>query len=157
MARLTHWRGEMQYLAPANNFTNTQASRSMPYIFCENNLAILAQTDLSYAIYDSFPASKGHSLVIPKRHLVSIWDMTSDEYADAFNLVRTVKNNLVRTVKNLLQEKFEPQGFNIGANCGEAAGQSIFHAHIHIIPRFAGDVPNPRGGIRHIIPGKGNY
>ena len=75
--------------------------------------------------------------------------MTTDEYADAFNLVRVVKD--------LLQEKFKPQGFNIGVNCGEAAGQSVPHAHVHIIPRFVGDVPNPRGGVRHIIPGKGDY
>lgn len=75
--------------------------------------------------------------------------MIAEEYTDAFNLVRQVKE--------LLQKQFEPQGFNIGVNCGEAAGQTVFHAHIHIIPRYAGDVPNPRGGVRHIIPGKGNY
>jgi diadenosine tetraphosphate (Ap4A) HIT family hydrolase len=75
--------------------------------------------------------------------------MTEEEYADAFALVRHVKE--------LLQEQFRPEGFNIGVNCGEAAGQSVFHAHIHIIPRYTGDVPNPRGGVRNIIPGKGNY
>jgi diadenosine tetraphosphate (Ap4A) HIT family hydrolase len=121
----------------------------MSCIFCQINRPILAETQLSYAFYDSFPISNGHSLVVPKRHVVSIWDMTSDEYTDAFNLVRTVKD--------LLQKEFEPEGFNIGVNCGEAAGQTVFHAHIHIIPRFTGDVPNPRGGVRHIIPGKGNY
>jgi diadenosine tetraphosphate (Ap4A) HIT family hydrolase len=75
--------------------------------------------------------------------------MTDPEYTDAFDLVRRVKD--------LLQEKFEPQGFNIGVNCGEAAGQTVFHAHIHIIPRYAGDVPIARGGVRNIIPDKGNY
>ena len=75
--------------------------------------------------------------------------MTAEEYADAFNLVKQVND--------LLQERFDPQGFNIGVNCGEAAGQTVFHAHIHIIPRYAGDVPNPRGGVRNVIPGKGNY
>lgn len=118
-------------------------------IFCQNDRPILAQTKLSYAFFDSFPVSNGHALIIPRRHVASIWEMTPDEYTDAFNLVRAVKH--------LLQEKFEPQGFNIGVNCGEAAGQSVPHAHIHIIPRFAGDVPNPRGGVRHIIPGKGDY
>jgi len=121
----------------------------MDCIFCRHDHAILAQTKLSFAFLDSFPVSDGHALVIPKRHVVSIWEMTTDEYIDAFDLVRQVKD--------ILQRKFEPQGFNIGVNCGEAAGQSVFHAHIHIIPRYTGDVPNPRGGVRNIIPGKGNY
>ena len=93
--------------------------------------------------------SNGHALVIPKRHVSSFWETTAAEYADAFNLVGKVKD--------ILQKKFEPQGFNIGVNCGEAAGQTIFHAHIHLIPRYTGDVPNPRGGVRNVIPGKGNY
>jgi ATP adenylyltransferase len=62
-----------------------------------------------------------------------------------------------RQVKEIIQEHFKPQGFNIGANCGDAAGQTVFHAHIHVIPRYTGDVPNPRGGVRNIIPGKGSY
>ena len=109
----------------------------------------LAETKLSLAFLDSFPVSSGHALVIPRRHVVSIWDLATEEYADAFDLVRQVKD--------LLQKKFEPQGFNVGVNCGEAAGQTVFHAHIHIIPRYAGDVPRPRGGVRNIIPGKGDY
>lgn len=121
----------------------------MDCIFCQHDRPILAQTELSFAFLDSFPVSNGHALVMPKRHVISIWEMTTDEYIDAFNLVRQVKD--------ILQKKFEPQGFNIGVNCGEAAGQTVFHAHIHVIPRYKGDVPNPRGGVRNIIPGKGNY
>lgn len=121
----------------------------MDCIFCRPDRPILAETKVSLAFLDDFPVSNGHALVIPKRHVVSIWDMTSDEYADAFNLVRQVKD--------ILQKKFEPQGFNVGVNCGETAGQTVFHAHIHIIPRYTGDVPSPRGGIRNIIPGKGSY
>jgi len=75
--------------------------------------------------------------------------MSDDEYTDAFDLVRRVKD--------ILQEKLQPQGFTVGVNCGEAAGQSVFRAHIHIIPRCNGDAPSPRGGVRNIIPGKGNY
>ena len=75
--------------------------------------------------------------------------MSGDEYKDAFDLVRQVKN--------IIQNRFDPQGFNLGVNCGEAAGQSVLHAHIHVIPRYVGDVPSLRGGIRNIIPGKGNY
>lgn len=121
----------------------------MHCIFCQHDRQLLAQSELSFAFLDGFPISKGHALIIPKRHVESIWEMTDLEYADAFNLVWRVKQ--------LLQEMFDPQGFNIGVNCGESAGQTIFHAHVHIIPRYAGDVPSPRGGIRNIIPGKGNY
>jgi ATP adenylyltransferase len=121
----------------------------MDCIFCQHDRPSLTQTELSFALLDSFPVSNGHALVMPKRHVISIWDMTTDEYTDAFNLIRQVKD--------ILQKKFEPQGFNIGVNCGEAAGQTVFHAHIHVIPRYKGDVPNPRGGVRNIIPGKGNY
>ena len=121
----------------------------MDCVFCQNDRSILAENKLSLAFMDGFPVSKGHSLVIPKRHIVSIWEMTDEEYADAFCLVKKVKE--------VLEEKFKPQGFNIGVNCGEAAGQSVFHAHIHIIPRYTGDVPNPRGGVRNIMPGKRNH
>jgi ATP adenylyltransferase len=117
--------------------------------FCHLHRPILAETALSLAFLDGFPVSKGHTLVIPKRHVLSIWDLSTKEYVDAFKLVRQVKE--------VLQERFEPQGFNIGVNCGEVAGQTVFHAHIHLIPRYDGDVPSPRGGVRNIIPGKGNY
>jgi diadenosine tetraphosphate (Ap4A) HIT family hydrolase len=118
-------------------------------IFCQRDRSILAESKLSWAFFDNFPVTKGHSLVIPKRHVATIWEMTTDEYMDAFSLVRRVKDQL--------QKQFEPQGFNIGVNCEEAAGQTIFHAHIHIIPRYTGDAANARGGVRNIIPGKGNY
>jgi diadenosine tetraphosphate (Ap4A) HIT family hydrolase len=121
----------------------------MNCVFCQNDRPVLAHTELSFAIFDGFPVSNGHTLVAPKRHVGSIWEMSAAEYIDAFNLVRQIKD--------LLIEKFDPQGFNIGVNCGEVAGQTVFHAHIHIIPRYSGDVPNPRGGVRNIIPGKGSY
>jgi diadenosine tetraphosphate (Ap4A) HIT family hydrolase len=121
----------------------------MDCIFCQIDRAILAETKLSLAFFDGFPVSKGHTLVVPKRHVATIWDLSAEEYADAFNLAREVKE--------LIQVRFEPQGINIGANGGDAAGQTVFHAHIHIIPRYSGDVPNPRGGIRNIIPDKGTY
>jgi hypothetical protein len=84
-------------------------------VFCQHDRSILAQTKLSSAFLDGFPVSKGHALVISKRHVASIWEMTTEEYTDAFDLVRQVKD--------VLQKKFEPQGFNIGVNCGAAAGQ----------------------------------
>ena len=118
-------------------------------IFCNPDRALLAETDLSLAFFDAFPISQGHTLVIPKRHIETIWDMTNEEYADAFDLIRQMKG--------VLQSKFDPHGFNIGANCGEAAGQTLFHAHIHLIPRYYGDVPDPSGGVRNLIPDKGKY
>lgn len=113
--------------------------------FCQRVYSLLAETKLSFAFLDNFPVA----LVIPKRHVSTIWYLTPHEYADAFDLVRQVKE--------LIQKKFDPQGINVGVNCGEAAGQTVFHAHIHIIPRYTGDVSNPRGGVRNIIPGKRNY
>ena len=109
----------------------------------------IIENENAFAIYDGFPISKGHVLVIPKRVVAEIFDLNDEEYSSCFNLVKDVKK--------ILEEEFKPDGFNIGINNGEKAGQTIFHAHIHVIPRYSGDVDNPRGGIRHVIPGKGDY
>ena len=109
----------------------------------------IIENENAFAIYDGFPVSKGHVLVIPKRVVAEIFDLNDEEYSSCFSLVKDVKK--------ILEEKFNPDGFNIGINNGEKAGQTIFHAHIHVIPRYSGDVDNPRGGIRHVIPGKGDY
>ena len=109
----------------------------------------IIENENAFAIYDGFPGSKGHVLVIPKRVVAEIFDLNDEEYSSCFNLVKDVKK--------ILEEEFKPDGFNIGINNGEKAGQTIFHAHIHVIPRYSGDVDNPRGGIRHVIPGKGDY
>ena len=109
----------------------------------------IIENENAFAIYDRFPVSKGHVLVIPKRVVAEIFDLNDEEYSSCFNLVKDVKK--------ILEEEFKPDGFNIGINNGEKAGQTIFHAHIHVIPRYSGDVDNPRGGIRHVIPGKGDY
>jgi ATP adenylyltransferase len=118
-------------------------------IFCRPERTILLVSKLSLAVLDGFPVSKGHALVVPKRHAATIWDLTDSEYTDLYRLVRDVKE--------LLVERFSPDGFNVGANCGEAAGQSVWHAHVHVIPRYKGDVPDPKGGVRHVIPLKGFY
>ena len=109
----------------------------------------IIENENAFAIYDGFPVSKGHVLVIPKRVVAEIFDLNDEEYSSCFNLVKDVKK--------ILEEEFKPDGFNIGINNGEKAGQTIFHAHVHVIPRYSGDVDNPRGGIRHVIPGKGDY
>ena len=113
------------------------------------NLEKIIENENAFAIYDGFPVSKGHVLVIPKRVVAEIFDLNNEEYSSCFNLVKDVKK--------ILEEKFKPDGFNIGINNGEKAGQTVFHAHIHVIPRYSGDVDNPRGGVRHVIPGKGDY
>ena len=118
-------------------------------IFCSPEREILARNESAIAVFDTYPVSPGHALVLPLRHVATIWDLNAAEYDDCFRLVRAVQP--------LLAARFSPDGFNVGANCGEAAGQSVWHAHIHVIPRYKGDTPNPRGGVRHVIPLKGNY
>ncbi len=88
-------------------------------------------------------------LIIPKRHVASFFDLTKEEQQDMLLLADRVKS--------IIDEKFHPDGYNIGVNVGEAAGQSVFHVHMHLIPRYKGDVSNPRGGVRGVIPSKQNY
>ena len=120
-------------------------------IFCqaEQVKTIIASSNLSLAFFDGFPVSPGHALVIPRRHVASFFDLSEEEVADMMTLVRQVKE--------ILDARFHPDGYNLGINVGESAGQSIFHVHLHLIPRYAGDVPNPKGGVRGVIPGKQKY
>jgi len=109
----------------------------------------IAANGSAFAIWDRFPVTPGHALVISNR-LISVWWEASDE--EQVDLL-----HLLREVRLLIEEKYEPDGFNIGINVGEAAGQTINHLHLHLIPRYSGDVSDPRGGVRHVIPSKGNY
>lgn len=118
-------------------------------LFCNPGREILAANDGAIAVFDSFPVSPGHALVLPRRHAATIWDLDAEEFDHCFRLVLAVKP--------VLEARYSPDGFNVGVNCGEAAGQSVWHAHIHVIPRYKGDTPNPRGGVRHVIPLKANY
>ena len=117
--------------------------------FCHHDRDIVAENEHAFAIADGYAVSPGHTLIIPKRHVATVFDLTNDEYEGCFDLVRSVKA--------ILEERQETNDFNIGINCGEAAGQTVDHTHIHLIPRYQGDVENPRGGVRHVIPGKGYY
>ena len=121
-------------------------NKNEPCIFCELERPILAESELALAFLDSFPISKGHALVVPRRHVRTMFDTDADEYAACFGLTREVCE--------LLQVAHAPDGFNIGVNCEEAGGQSVWHAHIHVIPRYTGDVENPLGGVRNVIPCK---
>ncbi len=120
-----------------------------PFCSAASEREIIASSSLSLAFYDGFPVSPGHVLIIPKRHVSSFFELTKEEQLDILKLADEVKI--------LLNEKYHPDGYNIGVNVGEAAGQSIFHVHMHVIPRYRGDVPNPRGGVRGVIPNKQNY
>ena len=120
-------------------------------LFCSIESArVIDQNELAYVIEDGFPVTVGHRLVIPKRHVAEYFDLGQPE----LNAV----NQLLTKHKALIElEDPTVSGFNIGINCGEDAGQTIFHCHIHLIPRRKGDIKEPRGGIRHLIPEKGYY
>lgn len=118
-------------------------------IFCKPAREIIGENASAIAVPDGFPVSPGHALILPRKHVITVWDLPELEYGQCFLLLRQVQQ--------ILADRYSPDGFNIGVNCGEAAGQSVWHAHIHLIPRYKGDVPNPRGGVRHVIPLKGNY
>lgn len=111
--------------------------------------AHVAANALAFAIRDGFPVSPGHTLVITRRVVATWFDATSEE--------RVALLELVDIVKRQLDAEFRPAGYNVGFNAGTAAGQTVMHLHVHVIPRYTGDVPDPRGGVRHVIPGKGNY
>jgi len=110
---------------------------------------IVAQNELAIWIYDGFPISAGHSLIIPKRHIASFFEASSNE--------RTAMLALLDQAKALVSHEHQPSAFNIGINDGTAAGQTIPHLHIHLIPRYEGDIADPRGGVRWVIPDKANY
>ncbi|WP_395838099.1 DEAD/DEAH box helicase family protein [Archangium violaceum] len=109
----------------------------------------VASNALGFAIRDRYPVSPGHTLVIPRRHVATWFEATPEEQRALFELVDEVKRGLDASHK--------PDGYNVGINVGEAAGQTVFHLHVHVIPRYRGDMADPRGGVRHVIPGKGNY
>lgn len=111
----------------------------------------LLSNDLAFAVYDTFPVSPGHVLVLTKRLIPTWFDASPEEQLALMLLVNTVKQYL----DSVLEPK--PAGYNVGFNAGEAAGQTVMHVHVHVIPRYTGDMPDPRGGVRHVIPNKGNY
>jgi diadenosine tetraphosphate (Ap4A) HIT family hydrolase len=110
---------------------------------------IVISNDLAFAIYDGFPVSEGHLLIIPKRHFPDFFDATMEEKQALFEILNQAKQ--------LVNERFHPDGYNIGVNVGETAGQTVMHLHIHLIPRYKGDVENPRGGVRGVIPKRKEY
>jgi diadenosine tetraphosphate (Ap4A) HIT family hydrolase len=110
---------------------------------------ILLESEYSIAFADAFPVNAGHTLVVPRNHVSTLYDLPEVEQWDLWRLVSRIRMSLL--------ESLNPDGFNIGLNDGVAAGQIIMHSHVHVIPRFAGDVPDPRGGIRWIISHNAAY
>jgi diadenosine tetraphosphate (Ap4A) HIT family hydrolase len=121
----------------------------VPCPFCSDDLPVFLRTDTALAVRDRYPVSRGHSLVIPRRHVPSVYDLEEEAQAELWRLVARVRGRLA--------EDLGPDGFTIGVNDGEAAGQTVPHAHIHVIPRFSGDVEDPRGGIRRVRPEQARY
>ena len=122
-----------------------------PCLFCDSKKSGIAhENDLAYASYDSYPVSDHHCLIIPKRHIKDYFDMTNDELIACNDLIQIVKNEI-------LSKDINVKGFNVGTNAGKISGQSIMHCHIHLIPRRDGDVDNPQGGVRSVIPNKQHY
>jgi diadenosine tetraphosphate (Ap4A) HIT family hydrolase len=120
-------------------------------IFCNTDFVreIIAESAIAYAIYDKFPVNDGHVLIIPKRHCSNYFDLTFKEQVECILMLNKVKD--------IVSAKFNPSGYNVGINVGEKAGQTVHHVHIHLIPRYKGDVEDPRGGIRGVIPNKQKY
>ena len=118
--------------------------------FCEPDTErVWLENDCGLVLWDAFPLTEGHTLVVPRKHADSLYELTANEQASLWNLVADVRRQLA--------QQLHPDGFNIGLNDGRAAGQTVMHVHIHVIPRRHGDVADPRGGVRWILPNKAQY
>jgi diadenosine tetraphosphate (Ap4A) HIT family hydrolase len=119
-------------------------------LFCTLEPArVVAENDLAVSVRDGFPVSPGHTLIIPRRHVGSFFNITTDERSAMFSLLESAKHQL--------DEEFHPSGYNVGINDGADAGQTVPHLHIHLIPRYRGDRDDPRGGVRWVLPDKADY
>jgi diadenosine tetraphosphate (Ap4A) HIT family hydrolase len=123
----------------------------VPCPFCSrlSNEPLADSSEHAVAFADAFPVSPGHHLLIPRRHVVDFFQLRPEEQADLWRLLARLRERLVG--------EYSPDGFNVGLNVGPAAGQTVDHAHVHLIPRFAGDVADPRGGVRWVVPEKAPY
>ena len=122
-----------------------------PCLFCNSKVSgVVHENDLAYTSYDTYPVSDQHCLIIPKRHVADYFELSNDEVIACNDLIKIIK-------KEILDNDQSVKAFNIGTNVGKLAGQSIMHCHIHLIPRREGDVDNPQGGVRSVIPKKQHY
>ena len=130
-------------------FSLVQRKLKSDCVFCALDKETIAENNNSYAIFDKYPVSKGHVLVISKRHVADYFELNFTEQLSLWKLTNFIQQ--------ILKSQFNPDAFNIGINAGEVAGQTVLHMHIHIIPRYKGDVENPIGGVRGVIPWKKEY
>ena len=122
-----------------------------PCLFCNiKESGVAHENDFAYASFDSYPVSKDHCLIIPKRHIKDYFELSKEELIACDKLVKIVKDEITNKDQSV-------KGFNLGTNIGKVSGQSIFHCHFHLIPRREGDVENPQGGVRSVIPSKQHY
>ena len=122
-----------------------------PCLFCNIKESGCAhENNLAFASYDSYPVSKHHCLIIPKRHINDFFDLTTEELLSCNDIIKKVKDEIINKDKTV-------KGFNLGTNIGKISGQTILHCHFHLIPRREGDVENPQGGVRSVIPNKQHY
>ena len=122
-----------------------------PCLFCNiKKTGYAYENNLAYASYDSYPVTEHHCLIIPKRHMIDYFDISEDELLACNDLIKIIKNEII-------DKDHSVKGFNLGTNIGKVSGQSIFHCHFHLIPRREGDVDNPQGGVRSVIPNKQHY
>ena len=122
-----------------------------PCIFCKiKHEELQFENQLAYSSIDSYPVSEFHSLIVPKRHVETYFELNNEE-------IQACNELILKTKKKILKQDSSVKGFNIGTNVGKTAGQSIFHCHIHLIPRREGDVDDPQGGVRSVIPKKQHY
>jgi diadenosine tetraphosphate (Ap4A) HIT family hydrolase len=127
------------------------AHREAGCIFCEPpRERLVTENELAYVLWDGYPVTDLHALVVPKRHQALYFDLAQSEINAVNALIADMRTRIVERDPDV-------QGFNIGVNAGEAAGQTVLHCHVHLIPRRSGDVPNPRGGVRNTVPGRGDY
>ncbi len=117
---------------------------------------IIAENEHAFAFYDRYPVSPGHTLIVTRRVVPTFFDATFVEQYAVLDLINEVKDFLSRD-RHKWQSRTKPDGFNIGINCGAAAGQTVMHLHVHVIPRYVGDVEDPFGGVRGVIPNKRRY
>ena len=122
-----------------------------PCLFCNiKESGVAHENDFAYASFDSYPVSKDHCLIIPKRHIKDYFELSKEELIACDKLFKIVKDEIISNDQSV-------KGFNLGTNIGKVSGQSIFHCHFHLIPRRDGDVENPQGGVRSVIPSKQHY
>ena len=119
-----------------------------PCLFCNSKSSgVVHENDLAYASYDTYPVSKHHCLIIPKRHVKDYFELSNKELIACNDLIKIIRTEIINKDNTV-------KAFNIGTNIGKISGQSIMHCHIHLIPRRDGDVKNPQGGVRGVIPSK---